>query len=119
VFQTFIDGFGVYGPLLSQVKQGFDQAIEAGLRDALDNSNLRLQLLAARQEQASATAAARAEIIDGEQAQHYSPTQHNVIVVSALTTVAAIATANTMRQPSNNCCTFGAICACWDIGRYF
>jgi hypothetical protein len=67
VFQTFIDGFGVYGPLLSQVKQGFDQAIEAGLRDALDNSNLRLQLLAARQEQATATAAARAEIIDGEQ----------------------------------------------------
>jgi hypothetical protein len=68
VFQTFIDGFGVYGPLLSQVKQGFDQAIEAGLRDALDNSNLRLQLLAVRQEQAAATAAARAEIIDGETA---------------------------------------------------
>jgi hypothetical protein len=67
VFQTFIYGFGVYGPLLRQVKQGFDQAIEAGLRDALDNSNRRLQLLAARQEQAAATAAARAEIVDGEQ----------------------------------------------------
>ncbi|KAF6264922.1 hypothetical protein COO60DRAFT_1183077 [Scenedesmus sp. NREL 46B-D3] len=69
VFQTFIDGFGVYGALLSQVKQGFDHALEAGLQDALINSNLRLQLLAARQEQASATSAARAEIIDGEAPQ--------------------------------------------------
>lgn len=78
VFQTFIDGFGVYGPLLSQVKQWFDQAIEAGLKDALDNSNLRLQLLTARQEQASATSAAKAEIIDGEQALLYSQKQLTV-----------------------------------------
>lgn len=65
VFQSFIDGFGVYGPLLTQVKRVFDQAIQDGLNDALDNSKLRQQLLDARREQAAAEAAARAEVIDG------------------------------------------------------
>ncbi|WIA11474.1 hypothetical protein OEZ85_011588 [Tetradesmus obliquus] len=87
VFQTFIDGFGVYGPLLSQVKQGFDQAIEAGLKDALDNSNLRLQLLTARQEQASATSAAKAEIIDGEAPQR-ERLYHDIAAAQARLTAA-------------------------------
>lgn len=66
VFQSFIDGFGAYGPLLSRIKQVFDQAIEDGLKDALENSKLRQQLLEARREQAAAEAAGRAEVIDGE-----------------------------------------------------
>ncbi len=66
VFQTFIDGFGVYGPLLTDVKHAFDEAIKEGLRDALANSSLREQLLEAKQQQAAAEAAARAEVIDSE-----------------------------------------------------
>jgi hypothetical protein len=66
VFQTFIDGFGVYGPLLSRIKQTFDSAVEAGLQDALSNCELRQQLLEARQSQATAVKAAQADIVNGE-----------------------------------------------------
>lgn len=72
VLQTFIEGFGVYGPLLSQVKEAFDQAIEGGLRDALESSKLRLQLQGARQQQATAEAEARAEIIDSKHPHFFS-----------------------------------------------
>eukprot|EP00878_Enallax_costatus_P046757 GHUV01057037.1.p1 GENE.GHUV01057037.1~~GHUV01057037.1.p1 ORF type:complete len:254 (+),score=58.81 GHUV01057037.1:615-1376(+) len=67
VFQSFIDGFGVYGPLLSQIKRVFNRAIEDGLKDGLENSELRQQLLEVRREQAAAEAAGRAEVIDGQQ----------------------------------------------------
>eukprot|EP00878_Enallax_costatus_P040747 GHUV01047109.1.p1 GENE.GHUV01047109.1~~GHUV01047109.1.p1 ORF type:complete len:231 (+),score=59.13 GHUV01047109.1:394-1086(+) len=66
VFQSFIDGFGVYGPLLSQIKRVFNRAIEDGLKDGLENSELRQQLLEVRREQAAAEAAGRAEVIDGK-----------------------------------------------------
>jgi len=48
-FQAFIEGFGVYGPLLSRIKRTFDSAVEAGLQDALSSCELRQQLLEARQ----------------------------------------------------------------------
>lgn len=67
VFQSFIEGFGVYGPLLSQIKQVFDQAVEDGLKDALENTKLRKQLSEARQQQVAVEAAARAEVMDGRQ----------------------------------------------------
>lgn len=67
VFQAFIEGFGeAYAPLLQQIKQSFDAAIEQGLADALQNSQLRLQLMEAHRQQAAAEAAVRADIIDGE-----------------------------------------------------
>lgn len=69
VFQSFIEGFGVYGPLLSQIKHVFDHAVEDGLKDALENTKLRQQLLEARRQQAAVEAAARAEVIDGRQRQ--------------------------------------------------
>eukprot|EP00879_Flechtneria_rotunda_P021644 GHRR01022813.1.p1 GENE.GHRR01022813.1~~GHRR01022813.1.p1 ORF type:complete len:250 (+),score=92.40 GHRR01022813.1:88-750(+) len=69
VFQTFIEGFGPYGPLLQQIKQVFDQAIGTGLQDALTNNDLRQKLLHAVHAQAAAVAAARAEVIGGQQAR--------------------------------------------------
>eukprot|EP00775_Hariotina_reticulata_P013194 gene13194-13325_t len=69
VLQSFIEGFGVYGPLLSRIKQTFDSAIEAGLQDALSNCELRQQLLEARHGQAAAVKAVQADVLNAQQGQ--------------------------------------------------
>lgn len=66
VFQTFISGFGeAYQPLLTEIQQAFDHAVQQGLRDALENTTLRQQLLEAGRQQAADEAAITAEIIQG------------------------------------------------------
>jgi hypothetical protein len=66
VFKAFIQGFGeAYQPLLTEIQQAFDTSIQQGLHDALENSVLRQQLLAAGREQAAAEAQVTAEVIQG------------------------------------------------------
>lgn len=63
----FADGFGeAYRPLLAEIQQSFDASIQQGLQDALQNSTLRQQLLAAGRHQAEAEATVTAAIISGE-----------------------------------------------------
>lgn len=67
VFQTFISGFGeAYQPLLTEIQEAFDAAVQQGLQDALENSTLRQQLLGAGREQKAAESAVTADIISGE-----------------------------------------------------
>lgn len=66
VFKTFIEGFGTaYQPLLTEIQQAFDASIQQGLHDAMENSALRQQLLAAGRQQAAAEAQVTAEVIQG------------------------------------------------------
>lgn len=69
VFQAFIDGFSeAYAPLLRQVKGVLEAGIQQGLADALENGELRTQLLEAQRQQATADAATRAAVLDGARA---------------------------------------------------
>lgn len=66
VFASFIEGFGsAYEPLLRKVQRVLDEAITDGLRNALDNVQLRSQLLGARRATTSAVGKARVEVLAG------------------------------------------------------
>ncbi|KAA6423704.1 MAG: hypothetical protein FRX49_06275 [Trebouxia sp. A1-2] len=61
IFEAFIDGFAAYRPLLAQVKDAYDTALQQGLQCALENMDLRSELAAAANVQAQAVSLARAE----------------------------------------------------------
>ena len=69
VFDAFIRGFGApYRPVLTAIRQQYDEAVRRGVACALDNLELRRQLLGSRGVQRRAAQEARARVMDGERA---------------------------------------------------